>query len=70
MISDLQMSPAQQYQKFAAELRAKARKEKYASLQAEWANLAQCYLRLAEQAEKNSHNDVTYEPSLPLSSAQ
>lgn len=58
------MSPAQQYRKLAAELRAKARHENDRAVKAEWDHLAQCYLRLAEQAEKNSRNDATYEPIL------
>lgn len=58
------MSPAQQYRKLAAELQAKARQENDGSVKAEWNHLAQCYLRLAEQAEKNSRFDVTYEPIL------
>jgi hypothetical protein len=56
------MSPAQQYRKLAAELRAKARQENDRAVKAEWDHLAQCYLRLAEQAEKNTN--VTYEPIL------
>jgi len=58
------MSPAQQYRRLAAELRAKARQETDGAAKAEWNHLAWCYLRLAEQAEKNSRNDVTYEPIL------
>ena len=58
------MSPAQQYRKLAAELQAKARHENDRAVKAEWNHLAHCYLRLAEQAEKNSRNNVTYEPIL------
>jgi len=30
-------------------------------LKAQWANLAQCYVRLAEQADQNSRADIVYE---------
>ena len=30
-------------------------------LRAQWANLAQCYVRLAEQADENSRADIVYE---------
>ena len=58
------MSPAQQYRKLAAQLAAKARNEKDRAAKVEWEHLAKSYLRLAEQAEKNSRTDVTYEPIL------
>ena len=58
------MTPSEQYRKLAAELRAKARKEESADLRVEWNHLAQCYLRLAEQADRNQRNDVTYEAIL------
>jgi hypothetical protein len=58
------MSPSEQYRTLAAELRAKARKEESADLRVEWNHLAQCYLRFAEQADRNQRNDVTYEPIL------
>jgi len=58
------MSPSQQYRRLAAELRAKARRESYPAARAEWNHLAQCYLRLAEQADRNLRTDVTYEPIL------
>jgi hypothetical protein len=55
------MPPAAQYRKLAAELRARARGEKNASMRTEWGHLAQCYVRLAVQAEKNQLNDISYE---------
>jgi hypothetical protein len=58
------MSPSQQYRRLAAELRAKARREENAAARAEWNHLAQCYVRLAEQADKNRRTDVSYEPIL------
>jgi hypothetical protein len=30
-------------------------------LRAQWAKLAQCYVRLAGQADQNSHADIVYE---------
>jgi hypothetical protein len=42
-------------------LRAKARKETAAHLRAEWEHLADCYIRLAEQADRNTSTDVAYE---------
>ena len=30
-------------------------------LRAQWAKLAQCYVRLAGQADRNSHADIVYE---------
>jgi hypothetical protein len=58
------MTPADRYRKLAAELSAKARNEKSPQIRAEWNHLAQSYLRLATQADKNNLTDVTYEPSL------
>ena len=58
------MTAADQYRKLAAKLTAKARDESSPALRAEWNHLALIYLRLAEQAERNSRTDVTYEPIL------
>ncbi|HSL78727.1 MAG TPA: hypothetical protein VK877_03615 [Pseudolabrys sp.] len=30
-------------------------------LRTQWAKLAQCYVRLAGQADQNSHTDIVYE---------
>jgi hypothetical protein len=35
--------------------------EQTPQLRAQWANLAQCYVRLAEQADQNSRADIVYE---------
>jgi hypothetical protein len=56
------MTPADRYRRLAAELDAKARNEKSPQTKAEWHHLAQSYLRLAFQADKNDLTDVTYEP--------
>ena len=50
------MSPAEQYSRLAEHLRAKASKEESPSLRAEWEHLAQCYIDLAEQANRNDTN--------------
>ena len=46
------MSASDQYRKLAAELRAKSRGEESSTVKAELIHLAQCYVRLAEQADK------------------
>jgi hypothetical protein len=58
------MSASDQYRKLAAELRTKGRAEASPTVKAELIHLAQCYVRLAEQADRNQHADVTYEPAL------
>jgi hypothetical protein len=58
------MTPATHYRTLAAQLRARAKTEENRKLREEWNHLAQCYLRLAEQAERNSRTDVSYEPML------
>ena len=58
------MTAAEQYRALAAQLRARAQNEDSAQLRAEWEHLARCYVRLAEQADRNGHTDVTYEPIL------
>lgn len=54
------MTAAGQYRRLAAQLSAKARKEK--SPDADWNHLAKSYLRLAQQAERNARTDFSYEP--------
>ena len=58
------MTASDQYRTLAAKLRAKARNEMSSVLRAEWEHLAQCYIRLARQADENSRTDITYEPIL------
>ena len=53
---------ADRYRVKAAELSAKARQESRADLRAEYERLAASYLLLASQAERNSANDLVYEP--------
>lgn len=55
------MTPSDQYRKIAAELRARAANAETASLSSEWEHLAQCYVRLAEQADRNGRLDLFIE---------
>ena len=59
------MNPWDDYRVKAAELSARAACETNSQIQAELEGLAQSYLRLALQAEQNSHLDLTYETPLP-----
>jgi hypothetical protein len=58
------MTPATYYRTLAAQLRTRAKNEDSPQLRAEWEHLAQCYIRLAEQADRNSRTDVSYESIL------
>jgi hypothetical protein len=55
------MSLGDHYRKRAAEFRAKGRREPNARLASEWDHLGRCYLRLAEQADSNSLQDLWFE---------
>ena len=55
------MTAGDDYRGKAVEFRAKAQVESDPNRKAEFEHLARAYLRLAEQAERNSHLDVTYE---------
>jgi hypothetical protein len=55
------MTSADEYRAKAAHLRALARLENKRPLGREYDRLARSYVRLAEQAERNSHTDVVYE---------
>ena len=55
------MSAADRYRTLAAHLRARAAREQRPMLRTQWAKLAQCYVRLAEQADQNSRTDIVYE---------
>ena len=59
------MSPARQYRNLAAQLRAKAQGEEDRQVRAEWEHLARCYIRLAEEAERNGRTGLDYDPLLP-----
>ena len=65
------MTSADEYRVKAAEFSAKARQELNPALRAQFENFALGYLRLAEQAERNSKNDLVYEtPAPPAKPAQ
>ena len=55
------MTPGDEYRAKAANLRARAKREAKPSVRAELEGLARSYLRLAEQAERNSHVDIVYD---------
>jgi hypothetical protein len=55
------MTPADRYRALAAHLRTCAAREQRPMLRTQWAKLAQCYVRLAEQADQNSRTDIVYE---------
>jgi hypothetical protein len=55
------MTPAEQYRIKASEMAALARAETHPFQKAEYERLSLSYLRLADQAERNSHTDVVYE---------
>jgi hypothetical protein len=63
-------SAADRYRVKADELNAKALQEPRAELRAEYERLAASYLLLAAQAERNSANDVVYEPPVQPQQAQ
>ncbi len=65
------MTAAESYRVRAAELTARAVAETDRAQRAELHALAQSYLRLAEQAERNSRTDIVYEtPSQPAAAQQ
>ena len=55
------MTAVEQYRALAARFRARARTAANARLSSEWEHLSRCYLRLAEQAERNLGLDLVYE---------
>ena len=56
------MTPAEQYRVKASEMAALARAETHPFQKAEYERLSLAYLRLADQADRNSQTDVVYEP--------
>jgi hypothetical protein len=63
------MTSADEYRIQAAVLAAEARDERHATVRQELLRLSKLYLRLAEQADKNSRLDVGYQPPLRISPA-
>lgn len=56
------MSRAEQYRHLASDVRNRAARESNPILKAEWENLAETYVRLAEQSEDEWDADLTYDP--------
>lgn len=50
--------PAERYRNLATKLRAEASNEECPELRVELEHLAQCYVLLAKQADRNSQTDV------------
>jgi hypothetical protein len=63
------MTSADQYRTLAAKLKTKAANELSETLASEWVQLAQAYLRLAEQADQNRRADIWIEVGPKLSLA-
>lgn len=63
------MEPCTEYRIKAAELFELANNDHYHGLKIQCERLARAYLRLAEQAERNSHLDLTYETPTTWSAA-
>ena len=55
------MTPSDEYRRTAAELQAKAACAESSELAVQWEHLAKCYLRLAEQADKNAQGGLAIE---------
>ena len=56
------MSRAEQYRHLASDVRNRAARESNPILKAEWENLAETYVRLAEQSEDEWEAGLTYDP--------
>ena len=58
------MTPGKQYRALASGMKNRALSEPSEELKSEWNNLAECYLRLAEQADKSGRADLSHDPLL------
>jgi hypothetical protein len=56
------MARAEEYKHLAETVRARARMAESQILQIEWENLAECYIRIAEQTEENEPLDPVRDP--------
>lgn len=65
MYFDVPMTYAEHYRRRAAEIDAEAKWADTPQKRIQLEHLARAYLRLAEQADRNSKTDVTYGPILP-----
>jgi hypothetical protein len=52
------------YRSLSSRFSARAQAEHNLNFRAQWNYLATCYLRLAEQADRNQLTDIVYEPPL------
>jgi len=60
------MTRAEEYRHLANKVRARAAGEESPILRAEWENLAESYVRLAEQTEASEQLDTFYDPIIGL----
>jgi hypothetical protein len=61
------MATAADYRARAEDFHVLARQETDLACRLEYERLAQCYVRLADLAERNSHTDIVYEtPPAPM----
>ena len=58
------MASGDHYRSLSSRFSARAQSERNLKFRAEWNYLATCYLRLAEQADRNQLTDIVYEPPL------
>jgi hypothetical protein len=56
------MGRAEQYRNLAIDVRTRASRESNPILKAEWENLAETYVRLADQSDDERGADLTYDP--------
>ena len=63
-IAEVGLDRADGYRVQAAKLKAQARRETNLDVRRQLEGLADCYLRLADQADRNQRTDVAYEPPL------
>jgi len=56
------MNRAEQYRHLATDVRGRASRESNPILRAEWENLAETYVRLAEQSDDEGEPELTYDP--------
>ena len=60
------MTRAEEYKHLANKVRARADGEESPSLRAEWENLAEGYVRLAEQTKASEQLDTLYDPIIGI----
>ena len=60
------MTRAEEYRHLATKVHARASNEESPIVKAEWENLAETYIRLAQQSEENGQIDVFYDPIIGI----